>query len=451
MATDPLRKTLRRLHDSLAAPGGGLTDGQLLARFVAGRDEAAFEALVHRHGPMVLSVCRRLMRDAHDAEDAFQGAFLVLARKAASVVKRDSVGSWLYAVAYRTALEARAVLGRRRLHEKQMDELPHPQTAAAEVQDWRPLLDRELAALPEKYRAPVVLYHLEGHSHRDTARQLGLPEGTLAGRLARARRLLAVRLARHGVTLGVGVLLVEGAAGAVPASLVRPTVQAASLVRAGTGAALTTPAAILMKGALKAMLLQKVKIVTAMLVVGLTLGAGGLAYRAGGQAVADDRPRATRPLTEVEALRREVELLKINLEVVLEKVRAQESELRELRGKLGVKDQLGRFKQDAKLLAEELQRKSLDADRELFRQANTQEHLQKERSRRLDEAKRSLEATYVGAAKQAEEALKALRQARDPAARERALGALETALKKLMPQRGRTLWRLEQPPDRPTP
>src|SRR5215472_7777377 len=114
MASDTLRKTLRQLHDILAAPGGGLTDGQLLARFVASRDEAAFEALVHRHGPMVLAACRRVLGNAHDAEDAFQASFLLLARKGASVVKRDSVGSWLFAVAHRVALDARAAAARRR-------------------------------------------------------------------------------------------------------------------------------------------------------------------------------------------------------------------------------------------------------------------------------------------------------------------------------------------------
>src|SRR5437763_10593695 len=109
MATGDLRAALDHVRRALSVRGGGgLLDGQLLGRFVAGRDEAAFEALVHRHGPMVFSVCRRVLRDAHDAEDAFQATFLILARKAASVVKRDVVGSWLYAVAHRTALEARA-------------------------------------------------------------------------------------------------------------------------------------------------------------------------------------------------------------------------------------------------------------------------------------------------------------------------------------------------------
>jgi RNA polymerase sigma-70 factor (ECF subfamily) len=153
MATDGLGKTLEYLRRVLPAPAG-LTDGELLGRFVTGRDEAAFETLVHRHGPMVLGLCRRVLHNLHDAEDAFQATFLLLAQKAAAVVKRDSVGSWLFAVAYRTALEARAVLTRRQAHERQVDEMPHPEVAPVEVQDWRPLLDRELARLPEKYRRP---------------------------------------------------------------------------------------------------------------------------------------------------------------------------------------------------------------------------------------------------------------------------------------------------------
>src|SRR5215207_923050 len=137
MSTADLRAVLGHLRRAIPPGAGGLTDGQLLGRFVAARDEAAFEALVHRHGPMVLGLCRRVLGHAHDAEDAFQAAFLLLARKAGSVVKRESVGSWLYAVAYRTAREARDANVRRRARERQVDEMPHPEVAPAEPQDWR--------------------------------------------------------------------------------------------------------------------------------------------------------------------------------------------------------------------------------------------------------------------------------------------------------------------------
>src|SRR5262249_52199145 len=170
MVSNRLRKALGHLQLALAPPEG---DGPLLARFVACRDEAAFAALVRRHGPMVLGVCRRVLRHAQDAEDAFQAAFLVLARKAASVLKREALGSWLYGVAYRTAQKLRSMRARRQAREKQVDEMPHPQVRPDEVQDWRPLVDCELNRLPEKYRAPVVLCDLEGQTHREAARQLG--------------------------------------------------------------------------------------------------------------------------------------------------------------------------------------------------------------------------------------------------------------------------------------
>src|SRR5258708_26429559 len=129
--------------EQLQQAGGGLTDGQLLARFVAARDEASFAAVLRRHGPMVLGVCRRVLQNAHDAEDAFQATFLVLARRAAAVVKRESVGCYLYAVAYHTALEAGRARARRRVREKQVKNMPDPEAAPAEAPDWLPLLDYE--------------------------------------------------------------------------------------------------------------------------------------------------------------------------------------------------------------------------------------------------------------------------------------------------------------------
>src|SRR5690349_15139761 len=153
---------LRELLEHLQQSGGGLTDGQLLARFVATRDESSFAALVRRHGPMVLGVCRRVLRDLHDAEDAFQATFLVLACKAASVQKRESLSCWLHGVAYHTAQRAGTTLARRRARERPVDDMPHPLVAVPEPRDWLPLLDRELGRLPEKYRAAIVLCDLEG-------------------------------------------------------------------------------------------------------------------------------------------------------------------------------------------------------------------------------------------------------------------------------------------------
>src|SRR5262245_10455269 len=156
---------------------------------------------------MVWGVCCRLLRHPPDAEDAFQATFLVLVRKAAAVCPRELVGNWLYGVASRTALAARAARSRRAARERQVDVMPEP--LAAGVTAWEelwPLLDRELARLPDKYRVAVVLCDLEGRSRKDVARQLRLPEGTLSSRLATARRLLARRLARHGLTLSGGAV-----------------------------------------------------------------------------------------------------------------------------------------------------------------------------------------------------------------------------------------------------
>src|SRR5437764_1345150 len=164
--TNDLRKVLQR---ALSAPGVGLADGELLSRFVSARDEAAFEALVRRHGPMVLSVCRRVLDPEQDAEDCFQAAFLVLARKAGPVVKRTSVGGWLYRVTYHVALEARSAVERRRARERQVAEMPHPEVAPEEPQDWRPLLERELAQLPDKYREVIVMCELEGMPRKEAA------------------------------------------------------------------------------------------------------------------------------------------------------------------------------------------------------------------------------------------------------------------------------------------
>jgi RNA polymerase sigma factor (sigma-70 family) len=312
-----------------------LTDGQLLARFVGARDEASFAALVRRHGPMVLGVCRRVLHDFHEAEDAFQATFLVLARKAGSVVKRDSVGCWLYQVAYHTALEARTMSAWRRARERPTSDLPHPEVAPTEVQDWRPLLDRELSFLPEKYKAAIVLCDLEGRTRKEAARLLAITEGTLSSRLARGRALLAKRLARCGVTLSGGALAValsQEASAAVSAGLVSSTAKVAALVAAGQVAAVSTTAVLLMKGVMKTMLVKKLRLVAGAVVVLLALGAVGVAYQAGGSGSAQAAP-PDKPKNELDALRRENELLKLNLEVVLEKVRAQEAELREFRAR----------------------------------------------------------------------------------------------------------------------
>ena len=199
-------------------------DGELLSRFVERRDESALAALVERHGPMVWGVCRRLLNH-HDAEDAFQVTFIVLARKAGSVKPREMVGNWLYGVARQAALQARTAR-RREIQVAQMPDVEAPQDPLADV---RPILDEELSRLPDHYRAVIVLSDLEGRSRRDVAAHLGCPEGTVASRLVRARAMLAKRLTQRGVALSGALVLSQNVVSAVPASLVSSTIKAASL------------------------------------------------------------------------------------------------------------------------------------------------------------------------------------------------------------------------------
>jgi RNA polymerase sigma factor (sigma-70 family) len=435
-----MRGGLRKILEQLCpADGGGLTDGQLLARFLDGREEAAFAALVRRHGPMVLGVCRRIVGNFHDAEDAFQAAFLILARKAASVLRREVLAGWLYRVAYRTALEAKAKASQRRARERQVEQMPHPEVAPAEAQDWRPLLDRELDALPQKYRVAILLCDLEGKTRREAARHLGLSEGTLSSQLARARRLLARRLGRHGLALSGGALamtLADRASAAVPAALASSTVRAATLVAAGQAAAVATPAAALMNEVLKTMLLTKLKVMAATLMVLVLLGAGGLVYQAAGQAPVQGR-EAGKPRTELESLRHEIELLRFNLEVVLEKCRAQENELHALRDQVKVGQAKG-AKADEALLARRL---SLDLTGALPAAEGSKQALvfpmpagEQQRQQMLGYLL-ALQQAQPGPVQEIEAALKTLQEspAKDKG-QQRAVEALQRALKQLREQ-----------------
>jgi RNA polymerase sigma-70 factor (ECF subfamily) len=239
VATEQLSSVVQHLRRvAFLQDGGDLTDGQLLECFIARRDETAFEVLVKRHSPMVLGVCRRVLGNPHDAEDAFQATFLVLVRKATSIRPREMVGNWLYGVAYRAACEAKAAGARRRAREMQVNAIPEPEAPGADVwQEIRPILDEELSRLPDKYRVPIVLCDLEGKTHKEAARQLGWPQGTVSGRLARARVMLARRLARRGLALPAGALAValaqNAASACVPAPLVASTLKAAAQFAAG--------------------------------------------------------------------------------------------------------------------------------------------------------------------------------------------------------------------------
>jgi RNA polymerase sigma factor (sigma-70 family) len=306
MATRAMNKVIRHLRGAVLQDGAGLTDGQLLGCFLEQRDESAFAALVRRHGPMVWGVCRRVLGNHHDAEDAFQATFLVLVRKAASVVPRELVANWLYGVAHQTARKARATAARRGGRERQVTDMPEPAVTEPDLwPDLQPLLDRELSLLPDKYRVPIVLCDLGGKTRKEAARQVGCPEGTLAARLARGRAMLAKRLARHGLSVSGGALAValshQAASASVPASVVATTIKAAALLAAGEAAAagvIPAKVAALTGGVLRSMLLHKLK--TLMMLLGMlgviALGLGLSAYHGlAQQAGTEDRPGQAKP------------------------------------------------------------------------------------------------------------------------------------------------------------
>jgi RNA polymerase sigma factor (sigma-70 family) len=260
----------------------GLTDAQLLSRFAGGgmdTADAAFRELIDRHGPMVLGVCRQILRSPQDADDAFQATFLVLVRKAGSIRVGDSLAPWLYGVAYRTAHRARATAARHRTDP--VDPMTVAVDSSPEVGfglDVRPLLHEELARLPGKYREPIVLCHLEGKTHEEAARLLSWPVGTVSGRLSRGRQPLKARLERRGVEAPPALLAARwltDAQAALPPSLVEGTLAAAA--HCAAAAAISTSVQSLTQGVLRAMLLHKIKLVSVALVA-VGAASGGLVW-----------------------------------------------------------------------------------------------------------------------------------------------------------------------------
>jgi RNA polymerase sigma factor (sigma-70 family) len=292
MANSRLNVVVRQLRRLGAKENARtLQDRQLLDRFVTERDEGAFEALVARHGPMVLNVCRRVLYDPGTIDDAFQATFLVLVRKAASIRQRELLSNWLYGVAYRTAVRAKAESAKRRAREsaapvrqavrRQADPLDE-----ITVRELFAALDQHLYRLPSQCRAPLVLCYLEGKTRDEAARQLGCSLATLDRRLGRGRELLRARLARQGLTLSAAlfsVMLAQSPATAcVPGNLVVATLKAAVAVSAGDAAAglVSARVAALTEGVLKTMLLNKLKTSAAVLLVlgFFAVGAGGWSY-----------------------------------------------------------------------------------------------------------------------------------------------------------------------------
>jgi RNA polymerase sigma factor (sigma-70 family) len=392
---------------ALLRPGDGVTDGQLLESILSRRDEPAFEALLRRHGPMVLGVCRRVLHNEADAEDAFQATFLVFVRKAATIRPREMVGNWLYGVAYRTAMKARAMSAKRRTREAEAGRRV-PRAEAPADGAWDELLehlDTELSRLPDKYRVAVVLCELQGKSRKEAARLLGVPEGTLSWRLAQARKRLAQRLSRFGATLPGGALAAlsgGGAPASMPPSLLTTMVRAGMQVAAGeslTAGAVPARVVVLAEMVVKTMLLTKLKAVVAVAFV-LFVGAGfvGLSYRTGA-AEPGDGPRAL--ADELEALRLEVQSLRKSVDASRERIKALEAEVH--------------------------------ASRE--RGAATPDNKTDGAYQRHDErfffTFREVSKAPPDPLAEAEAALKALRDTHDPEAQRRAADALEKALERL--------------------
>jgi RNA polymerase sigma factor (sigma-70 family) len=288
MANDlgsPLLSFIRRL--TVAHGHNELPDVELLRRFAATGEESAFVALMHRHGAMVLNVCQSILREGHDAEDAFQATFLVLVQSARSIRKPPSLASWLHGVAHRLATRVRAEAARRRARERQA--LPMPNGEPHQDVDWRdlrPMLHEEVARLPERYRLPFVLCHLEGKTNEEAADMLGLPRGTILSRLSRARERLRGRLTRRGLAPTSAVLAAllapDSASAAVPAVLAEGTLRAAlafSTNHAGVAASVLT----LANGSLRAAALTARLKLTAGVALAATLagvGAGTIAFKA---------------------------------------------------------------------------------------------------------------------------------------------------------------------------
>jgi RNA polymerase sigma factor (sigma-70 family) len=300
---------------------GSLGAGQLLERFAVDRDSAAFEALVTRHGPMVLGTCRRMLSDPHDVDDAFQATFLVLARKAGSIQDPNRLGPWLHGVARRVAARSRALSGRRKSFERHAVEEPADESPdLLEGLEIREALDEELCRLPEKYRAPLVLCYLEGLTHDEAAEALRWPVGTVRSRLSGGRDRLRTALTRRGLhpSAAVPALLPSGA---LSPTLLSTTVRVATSAGSPSAHVLT-----LAKGALIAMAWNKLKMVAVVgLMAGLTAGGAGVAAQKG-EAGKAEAPAAEKSPTALEQFEAEMRRLRAAENETEKKIKELQSE-----------------------------------------------------------------------------------------------------------------------------
>jgi RNA polymerase sigma factor (sigma-70 family) len=328
----PIRRFLRTFVG--APPGADTSDEQLLRAFAAGHDAGAFKALLHKHGPMVLGVCRRVLGHEQDAEDAFQAAFLVLARKAAAGFRPQVLAGWLYGVACRTAQKARGQAAKRRLKERQAARMPtvDPESEAVWA-DVRPVLDEEINGLPEKYRLPFVLCYLQGKTNEQAAELLGCPKGTVLSRLAWARERLRSRLVRRGLAPSTGslaaALSADRLSAAMPAALAELT--AGNALRFAWGPVASTgapdPVTALAEGVLTTMTRTKVATaLVAVLVLGL-LGTGAGVVSVYLWAAGPPQGQSPNPKAEAGRGGRLQELLKKRREAAQEELRIRKQEM----------------------------------------------------------------------------------------------------------------------------
>jgi RNA polymerase sigma factor (sigma-70 family) len=276
--SSPLDKVVHRLRAQVAAQAlEDCADAQLMERFVTAHDEEAFAAMVRRHGGMVLGVCRRLLRHSQDAEDACQAVFLILARKANAIRKRDSLGSWLHGVARRVARRLRQQLSRQQQREARLVEEVVAATGERSWREVQAVLDEEIGRLPARYQAPIVLCYLEGKTQDEAARQLGWSVSTLRGRLERGRGRLRFRLTRRGLTLGAALLGTNLAAGGVvPPGLVESLNLSAQGSQTLAMNTVSPHIAALAKGVIRTMWWQKVQTVAVLFLFAAAVSMAGL-------------------------------------------------------------------------------------------------------------------------------------------------------------------------------
>ncbi len=310
MADRWLRAGLRDVCQAVAHLGGSEpTDAELLGRFTSHRDGTAFAELLRRHGPKVLGICRRVLRHTHDAEDAFQATFLLLARAAGGIGNREVVGGWLYRVAYRVALRARGRARRTTDPATSLVDLPAPDGGPnLDGADIREAIDAEVSRLPAKYRDPFVLCYFDGKTNDQAARELGCPKGTLISRLAWVRVRLRDRLARRGLVPAAGLvaagLVPVPALARVPPELMQSTSTSAALIAAGgvTAGAIPAPISTLMTGAIQTMRMKQMLLVAGLLAVaalGVRAGFDGAASGTGGDDPQPVAQKATKPADSI--------------------------------------------------------------------------------------------------------------------------------------------------------